>query len=617
MIERIHTPADLKGLTQDELCSLADEIRGKILEAVSKNGGHLASNLGTVELEIALHTVFDCPHDKIVFDVGHQCYTHKLLTGRADDFGSLRKFGGISGFTNRDESEYDTVTAGHSGSSLSAALGIAEAAALSGDASHTVAVIGDGSFTNGMIYEALNNCSSAPPHLVIVLNDNGMSISQNVGGLSAYFSRIRTSERYFSFKVFMKKYFVRIPLIGRGIVSAARRIKNAVKRLLLSDNIFESLGLEYLGPVDGNDMKKVISVLREAKSREECTIVHIKTKKGLGYLPSEAFPDKYHSAPPFELDTGFFGPSSTLSFTSSVSDELCAVAETDSKVCAVCAAMPDGCGLTGFAELFPDRFFDVGIAEEHAVAFCGGLSISGFRPILVMYSTFAQRVFDQIFHDIALQRCPLTFLLSHAGLVPGDGVTHQGIYDVALLSPIPGVRIYAPDSYSELKALIGASVLSNSIDVIRYPKGSELSYDRSSFSRIGDVFANVPKDPDAVIVTYGRLTRTALHAAAKCSCTAGVIRVLRISPLPTDDVISALGSAAVVYILEEGIRRGGFGEALEAALKERGMTCRTVVHAIDDGIIPHGDLESLMHLCGFEPNVIASRIESAAENPPS
>ena len=398
-------------------------------------------------------------------------------------------------------------------------------------------------------------------------------------------------------------------MVGHRIVSVARRIKNAVKRLFLSDNIFESLGLEYLGPVDGNDIGKVISVLREAKSREECTIVHIKTKKGAGYIPSEAFPDKYHSAPPFDLDTGFFKPSDNLCYTAAVSEELCTCAESDPKLCAVCAAMPDGCGLSGFKELYPNRFFDVGIAEEHAVAFCGGLSVSGYRPVLVMYSTFAQRVYDQIFHDIALQHCPFTLLLSHAGLIPGDGITHQGIYDVALFSPIPGITIYSPDSYRELSELIFTSLRSDGINIIRYPKGKEDNYDRSQFVKTGDVYVSVPDAVGAVIVTYGRLTGLAVRAAALTQTRTGVIRVSRIAPIPTDEILAATRGAELIYILEEGIHRGGFAEGLEAQLFERGSGFRTVVHTIDDGMIPHGGLDDLMHLCGFEPDVIAARID--------
>lgn len=610
MLEQIKSPDTLKSLSSDELTLLCSEIRDRILDTVSKNGGHLASNLGAVELEVALHTVFDCPRDKIIYDVGHQCYAHKLLTGRADRFDSLRQYGGLSGFANRDESEYDTLTAGHSGSSLSAALGIASGAAMSGSDAYTIAVIGDGSFTNGMIYEALNNCASAPRRLIIVLNDNGMSISQNVGGLSEYFSRIRTSERYFSFKQFMKDYCIRIPVLGKSLVRISRSVKNAVKRLLLSDNLFESLGLEYLGPVDGNNLQKVISVLREAKNRQECTIVHIKTVKGLGYEPSEKFPEKFHSASPFANSEDAEAPApQTETFTSTLSDSVCAAAQKFDDVCAVCAAMPDGCGLSDFSKLYPDRFFDVGIAEEHAAAFCGGLSVAGYRPVLVMYSTFSQRVYDQIFHDVALQSASVTFLISHAGLVAGDGITHQGIFDVALFSAVPHVTIYAPDNYREMSRLIETSIEHGGINIIRYPKGSERRYDRDAFTLRGSIYASIPDRADAVIVTYGRITEEAVAAAKLSSYRVGVIRAERLCPLPTDDIIAAIADISCIYILEEGIRSGGFGERLAAELFRRGSASRVHIHAIEDGFIPHGNTEELFKLCSFEPDTISRRLD--------
>lgn len=613
MLNEIKSPADVKAMSYDELRALAGEIREKIISTVSENGGHLASNLGAVELTLALHRVFDCPREKLIFDVGHQCYAHKLITGRGGDFDTLRQFGGVSGFTNRDESEYDTVTAGHSGSSVSAALGVAAAEALKGSDAFTVAVVGDGSFTNGMIYEALNNCSGKKLRLVIVLNDNGMSISENVGALPKYLSRIRTSEGYFNFKVFTKKFFLKIPWAGRHLVSLSQRIKNGIKRLLYRDNLFESLGLEYLGPVDGNDIEKLTTVLHEAKSHTECTVVHIRTKKGLGYEHAEDDPGRFHSASPFERESGK-GAASGMNFTRAVSNTLCNIAEHDSRVVAVSAAMTDGVGFDGFADLYPDRFFDVGIAEEHAIAFCGGLAVAGLRPVCALYSTFSQRVYDQLFHDIVLQQVPMTLLLSHAGLVPGDGITHQGLFDVPLFSSVPNIRIFSPDSYSELSLLMTDCISSPNVDIIRYPKGKETSYDRSAFVRTGDVFSCVPKDAEAVIVTYGRVTAEAYSAAQLSSHRVGVVRVSRLLPLPIDEILSALDGAPVVYILEEGMRRGGFCERLCAHFTERAYCPKVVIHAVNGEFVPHGDSASLAHRFGFEAAEIAVRLDRALED---
>ena len=623
MLKRINSPEDLKALSSEQLQALAAEIREEILTTVSKNGGHLASNLGTVELSLALHTVFDCPKDSFVFDVGHQCYTHKLITGRAEKFGSLRQYGGISGFTCREESEYDMVTAGHSGTSVSTALGIAEGKALRGDDSYTVAVLGDGSFTNGMIHEALNCCSGRKVRLIIVLNDNGMSISKNVGGLSDYLSRIRTSEKYFSFKCFMKNSVGKLPFAGKYIVSISKSIRNFLKRMLISANIFESLGLRYLGPVNGGDIDRLISVFDEAKTHDECTVVHVRTTKGLGYAPAEEHPERYHSVSPFDPAEGVSSlpvepkeKESCGSFTDAVALELCGMAEKDDKLCAVCAAMPTGTGLDSFCGRYPERFFDAGIAEEHAITFSAGLAAAGFRPVCVMYSTFAQRIYDQLWHDAALQSLPVKLLLSHAGLVPGDGVTHQGIFDVALFSPIPGVRIFSPDSYNELRELMREAIASPHVDIIRYPKGEEAAYDRSRYSGSEYMYTRDTEGADAVIVTYGRLTAVADAAADAMQAAGrhtGVLRLSCIEPVDTNALHSAVHGARVVYFLEEGIRRGSVGERLEAALAERGYRGKVAVHAIDGEFVPHGSTKELMERCGFTPDEVVRRITALAD----
>ncbi len=608
MLEKINSPSDLKSLDIASLNALCGEIRDKIIATVSKNGGHLASNLGAVELSVALHTVFDCPRDSIIFDVGHQCYAHKLLTGRTEEFDTLRTYGGISGFTNREESKYDTVTAGHSGSSVSAALGVASAAELRGEDTHTVTIVGDGSFTNGMITEALNNCSGTPLRLTIILNDNGMSISRNVGGLSDYLSRIRTSEAYFHFKLGLKRVMLKLPRLGVHIVKLAANIKDGLKRLFYSDNLFESMGLDYIGPVDGNDLERLITVLREAKTREKCTVVHVRTKKGLGYTAAEDFPEKFHSTSPFDRETGDRGVGGK-SFTSAVSEALCRAGERDESVVAVCAAMSEGTGLDCFGDLFPHRFFDVGIAEEHAIAFCGGLAIGGAKPVCALYSTFAQRVYDQLFHDVLLQGISMTLLLSHAGLVESDGVTHQGLFDVPLFSSLPGLRIFSPDSYAETERLIDDAISSPYVDVIRYPKGAEPVYDRSSYKRAGDIFISVPEDAEAVIVTYGRVSEVAHRAAAMSHRSVGVIRVSRLLPIPLNEILEAIGNIGHVYLLEEGMRRGGFAERLCAHLNEREVMAKTLIHAVDGEFVPHGDKASLMARFGFTVCEVCRRLD--------
>ncbi len=548
----------------------------------------------------------------------------------------MRRYGGISGFTNKDESPFDAVTAGHSGASVSTALGIAEGKALAGDDSYTVAVVGDGSFTNGMIQEAINCSSGRKVRLIIVLNDNGMSISENVGGLSDYFARIRTSEGYFSLKCFMKNNVSRIPFAGKFIVSLSRKFRDVLKRILVSGNLFESMGLRYLGPVNGGDIDRLISVFEEAKTYRECTLIHVRTVKGKGYSPAETYPEKYHAVPPFNAAEGA-SELTRKTFTDVVSETLCRLAGDDEKICAVCAAMPSGTGLDSFAGIYPDRFFDTGIAEEHAITFSAGLALAGYRPFCVMYSTFAQRAYDQLWHDAALQKAPMKLLISHAGFVPGDGVTHQGLFDAALFSSVPGVRIFAPDGYGELREMIESK--SPFVDIIRYPKGEEPRYDRSRYVKKGDVYVWNLEDAEAVIITYGRMIEVADAAAellanfslseslddnparaddAKAcymkphngiySVRTGVLRLACIEPLDTEAVWHVLKDVTTVYFLEEGVRTGGICEKCAALLAERGYSGKTIIHAVEKEFVPHGSTEELMKKYGFTAENVARRI---------
>ncbi len=614
-LPNIHTPADLKKLSDRDIPALAAEIREEIIAALSENGGHLASNLGMVEATLALHRTFSCTAedgtDSIVFDVGHQCYTHKLLTGRYDRFRTIRRDGGISGFTNRKESPYDAMTCGHSGSSVSAAMGIAEANRLKygtgKNAPWTVAVVGDGSFTNGMIFEALNSLAGRPLNLIILLNDNEMSISRNVGGLSKYLSYIRTSESYFTFKLVLKRLFSALPLVGNGLVRAARAVRDFLKRVTNAETFFENLGLEYIGPVDGNDYRRMLHVLEEAKSKPGPVIVHMKTKKGMGCAPAEEHPERFHSAAPFDSETGAPKKSSSgTTFTKIFSEELCSIAGENSRICAITAAMTEGCGLAEFSRRFPDRFFDVGIAEEHAAALAGGLAMAGMTPVLVLYSTFAQRVFDQLWHDIRLQNVHAVLVLSHCGLVPGDGVTHQGLYDVSLFRSIPDITVYSPATADDLRRDFGSAVRGEGLCIVRYPKDTVQEWQNVSFAEANDVYKRTSFgiSPKLLVLTYGRISHDVSAVLADENIPAELIVLDRILPLPAGELrkIADSHSFTAAVVIEEGVTSGGIGEAIAAILP-----LKTHIFAADNPLIPHGSLDSIKKIAGLDRETLAAR----------
>ena len=610
MLASIRSPEDIRGLSYDELLTLAGEIREEILRTVSHSGGHLASNLGTVELTLALHRMFRTPEDTLLFDVGHQCYTHKLLTGRYDRFSALRQFGGLSGFTSRGESPYDTVSAGHSGSSLSIALGMAEADRAAGRERWTVCVIGDGAFTNGMIYEALNNClRSRDLRLLIVLNDNEMSISKNVGGLSDYLTEVRTSPRYFAFKRRLEKGLERIPGIGGGLASFARRIKEWLKKVLGQDTLFDALGIPYVGTVDGGDLARLEEVLTAAKARGKLCLVHVLTHKGAGYADAEAHPDVYHSVSPFDPAVGVQPRKADGDFSSVFGETVTALAEKDARVSAVTAAMRDGTGLASFAKRFPERFYDVGIAEEHAVSFAAGLSLSGQRPVCALYATFAQRVYDQVFHDVALQNIPFVLALDRAGLVPGDGKTHQGLYDVAMLSSVPGIRIISPETADEVRFALTEAVGSDTATVVRYPKGTPRAGDRSDFTDLDTVQYAGPENADVAVVTYGRLTENVSEARKLLpDVSVRIVKLVTVCPLDRAAIRRAIGGAGRLLLVEEGIRAGGVMERLAAGLAEDGVTVPLAIRAVEDRFVPAGTVQELEELLGFSPRAIAEAV---------
>ncbi|MBR6675957.1 MAG: 1-deoxy-D-xylulose-5-phosphate synthase [Clostridia bacterium] len=614
MLENIRSPKDIKGLKDNEVQALTAEVRDTIINTVSKNGGHLASNLGIVEATVALHRVFNSPEDTIIFDVGHQCYAHKLLTGRYEEFSTLRTLGGTSGFTTRGESEHDVLTAGHSGSALPIALGIARANALAGKKdAFVVVVIGDGSFTNGMVYETLNNCDE-DLNLIIVLNDNEMSISQNVGGMSKYFNRLRNSRRYFKFKKGIQSFFQRIPLVGKGLVRCAYKTKEFWKRQLLHTNMFENMGLYYLGPADGNNEKKMEFLFEEAKSKERITLIHMITKKGKGYAPAENMPDLYHFAGSFEPEKGAEAKNEE-SFSTVFGAELCALAEENESVVAITAAMDKGTGLTGFKAAYPERFFDVGIAEECTVTFAGGLAIGGKTPVCAIYSTFLQRSYDQILEDIALQGVHAVIAVDRAGLVPGDGVTHQGVYDIPLLSTVPGMTLYSPETFEETRACLRKSVNGSGLFAIRYPKGGEKQYDRSAYAPVGDgILADSRESADIVIISYSAVTAEAHKAKTLLSAKYKTksVKLLKLFPLDKEAVLSACRGAKMVCILEECSKRGGMGETVAALLCEAGVRAKVLIIAVE-GFLTHGTVDELRALLGMTGEAVFEKIDSAMQ----
>lgn len=608
----------LKKMSMSELADLSQNIRETIIDTVSKNGGHLASNLGMVEATIALHKVFDSPKDRIVFDVGHQCYAHKILTGRIEEFDTLRKYNGLSGFLNKNESEHDVLNEGHCGTSISAALGIAEANRINNDNSFVVAVVGDGALTNGMIYEALNNCSGKQLKLIILINDNEMSISRNVGGLHNYFSKIRTSKRYFTFKRRFEQLLRRIPLIGNSLAKICKKIKDFFKRWFVKNNLFEDIGLAYLGPVDGHNIEKLITVLDEAKAKQCVTVVHMTTKKGKGYSLAEEHPEIYHSVSPFDKEKGI-DVTEKESFSTYMGKELCKIAEEDDSVCAITAAMCDGTGLTEFSKRFPDRYFDVGIAEEHAITFAGGLSVAGMKPLVALYSTFSQRVYDQLFHDICIQNLPLVLMLDRCGIVAGDGITHQGVFDYAVFSTLPNVTIYSPETFFELASAMRESFLNDDISIIRYPKGTEniTSEEREAFETFENNHYSTTRnavEAEILIVTYGRITHQVFSAMqiVKDKYSVAILKLNKIYPLNIEKFLPFFKNKKLIYFVEEGIKSGGVSEKIISQIGCYDISVKTHIKAIER-YLSHGELDELFEHCGLTPNIIAQDITVTLE----
>lgn len=575
---KINSPEDLKAMPAEELEPLAQEIRDFLVKRVMENGGHLASNLGVVELSLAIHRVFSSPHDHIVFDVGHQSYIHKLITGRRELFPTLRQGGGLSGFPKRSESEHDCFGVGHSSTSLSAALGFAEADRLSGSDAYTVCVLGDGAYTGGMIHEALNNCRKKL-RLIIIINENEMSISKNIGRFARNLSRLRSSKGYFRTKNATTSFLRKIPLAGDFLFRGLRRVKMTVKSVLYSSNYFENLGLYYLGPVDGNDEKAVELLLEEAKASKQSCVIHLKTQKGKGYTPAENTPDRFHGVSPAGKVT-----QEGTSFSEEMGNLLTAMATKNEKICAITAAMVDGTGLVKFKNTYPSRFFDVGIAEEHAVTFAAGLAANGYRPVVAIYSTFLQRAYDNIIHDVALQNLPVVFCIDRAGLNPSDGATHHGLFDVAFLSEIPNLKLYTPITRNALRVAMEEALHSDCPCAIRYPNGHEdpavveAFYGNAAPCGVGirNNYLHTPKDSpeevDSIVITHGRIVKEAMEACEMLKAQGHRNGILLLEQLkPYGEIANQLipylpKKACKIVFLEEEIKAGGMGMMLSDAL---------------------------------------------------
>ena len=618
----IHTPADLRALPAEAIPALCEEIRETLVETVTQNGGHLASNLGAVELSVAMHRVFDCPRDHFIFDVGHQSYVHKLLTGRYESFSTIRKGGGLSGFTKRSESEYDCFGAGHSSTSLSAALGFAQGDRMSGSDAFTLSVIGDGAFTGGMVHEALNNITPGL-RLIIILNENEMSISKNIGRFATHMAKLRRKSGYFKTKKGISRFLKRIPLIGNALFCAARDTKKAFKNALYGSNYFEDLGLYYLGPADGNDYEAVEALLTEAKKQSDNVVIHLKTRKGKGYAPAEAEPGRYHGMPPA-------GTVAKENFSHRLGEILIRESAKDDRICAITAAMSEGTGLESFREACPHRFFDVGIAEEHALTFAAGLAANGYKPVTAIYSSFLQRSYDQIIHDVALQNLPVLTCIDRAGLNAGDGPTHHGIFDVSFLSAIPQVKIYTPITFAGLEVSVKKALAEGVPAAIRYPNGGEDDLLKATFYPDGEPTdvgvresnpAN-PAIPDAVIVTHGRITREALAARERLATEGILVGILLceyIKPYEAlaEEITARLPAGVPVLFVEEEIRAGGFGMMLTDALRRNGGLAGhpNAVLAIANGFVTQGKNETILRTAGVDAEAMVKELKTLLGRP--
>ena len=583
VLDRVNSPKDLKKLNDNELEELCSDIRELLINTVSKNGGHLASNLGVVELTVAMHKVFNSPNDQIVFDVGHQCYTHKILTGRKDKFSTLRTENGISGFTRPVESEHDIFSSGHSSTSISSAVGLARAKQIKGEKGKVIAVIGDGALTGGLAYEALNNSGNDNSNLIVVLNDNNMSISKNVGSMAKNLTTIRTSKRYVTFKSNFQRHLSRIPKIGTEINRFFTYINTKIRKVVYKSTFFEDLGFRYYGPIDGHDIDLLVDVFNAAKAHNHSVLIHVNTIKGKGYYPAEKNPTQFHGIGKFDINTGE-PKSSGKNFSAAFGEVMCKFAQKDSRICCVTAAMAEGTGLCNFAKQYPKRFFDVGIAEQHAVTFSSGLAKNGLIPVFAVYSTFLQRSYDQLIHDVAMQNLKVNFAIDRAGFVGEDGESHQGVFDTSFLNSVVGLTVYAPSTFDELEAMFYQGIYKTDGAVaIRYPRGGqfeipvEYTYNHENYTIIGN------ENAKKCIVSYGREFSEFAKAYKNLSYTF-LIKLNKIKPIDTS-IVNALKNCDTIYFFEESIKNGSVGETFASILIENDVKAHFKHIAIDNQFV--------------------------------
>lgn len=616
LLEQITQTNDIRQIAPEDYGVLAEEIREFLIQTISVTGGHLGSNLGAVELTMALHLFLNLPEDRLIWDVGHQSYTHKILTGRRDGFVNLRKFGGISGFPKRKESDCDCFDTGHSSTSISAGLGMVKARDIQGGKNTIVSVIGDGSLTGGMAYEALNNASRLETNFIIVLNDNNMSISENVGGVSKYLNNIRTADMYLDLKEGIYNSLRGKPRYGDKVVSQIRRAKSSFKQLVVPGMFFEDMGITYLGPVDGHNIQEMVHIFKEARKVKKAVLVHVITQKGRGYAPAERHPARFHGAEPFDIETGIpSAPRTKANYTDIFSTVMCKLGQRDEKVVAITAAMPDGTGLKRFRNMYPERFFDVGIAEEHAVTFAAGLAAGGLKPIVAIYSSFLQRAYDQILHDVCIQNLPVVFCIDRAGLVGSDGETHQGLFDLSYLSSIPNMHIMAPKNKWELSDMIKYAVGFGGPIAIRYPRGE--AFDGLKEHRAPIVYGKSEPlfaEKDILLLAVGSMVKVALTVREKlkekgydCSLT----NARFVKPIDEEMLREACGTHKLIVTLEENVASGGFGEKVRAFVDSLEVETRVLGIAIPDEYVEHGNVELLKQETGIDAVTVEEKVIAA------
>ena len=611
ILNNIHGHSDLMALNEEQRAQLCREIREFLVSNISKTGGHLASNLGVVELTVALETVFDTSTDRLVFDVGHQSYVHKLLTNRQADFSNLRQFGGMAGFPKPSESNTDAFVAGHASSSVSIALGMARARTLTEQSYDVVALLGDGAATGGMAYEGLNDAAVSNEPMVVILNDNAMSIDRNVGGLASHLSQLRTKEKYLGMKRRYRRFLDKIPG-GAFILRVTRSLKDRIRRMLIPTTIFESMGFSYFGPVDGHDVESLISLLRIAKEMKRPVLVHVMTQKGKGYAPAEEHPKLFHGVGKFDPTTGEVLKKNSITFSDVFGETMCELAAKDSRVCAITAAMPGGTGLLPFKKQYTKRLFDVGIAEEHAVSMAGGLAKQGMVPVVALYSTFLQRAYDMLLQDIGLLQLHVVFAVDRAGLVGEDGETHHGIFDVGFLRQVPSMEILCPASTNELRDMLKWAVKEyNGPVAIRYPRGGDSEYKESACNSTSHTVACHLQGKDVTIITYGTLVNNALKAAdilAGRGISASVLRLLSVGKLPIEDIYAQLADSKNVVVVEEVCAGSGIGSVLASELSQKDPACRVYKIDLGNTYVTHGSVEKLYKHYGLDAESIANYV---------